>query len=364
MKSRPLYIPTLDGWRAIAILLVLASHEVVHSVGAASSTALNLYGRYGVDVFFAISGFLICTLLLDEQQRTGAISLRSFYLRRAFRILPAALIYLVAIATLRAMGIISGVRPAEWLGSLLFVRNLQSLGPSSWYTSHFWSLSVEEHFYFILPGLLVLLSRRFRSAPSPRGTDPRALILFLISAVILPTGIFLSRIRSGVFTDYKLGAIFLAASAAVFLWDADLRARVARILPPATVVPFTAALTIVITGRKALLVLPFLFLASVLSTVLHPTAFLSRILESKPLRFIGKRSYSLYLWQQLFLSAHFGPPEMRLQRWPLSLLCAFAAACLSYALIERPMIRLGHRLAARSSNSSPSLDDGVPALSA
>src|SRR3974390_382314 len=88
------YIPTLDGWRAIAISLVLLSHS------SRSSSLAEHLGFLGVALFFGISGYLICTKLLVERERTGAISLKSFYWRRAFRILPASLAYLALIGVL------------------------------------------------------------------------------------------------------------------------------------------------------------------------------------------------------------------------------------------------------------------------
>ena len=86
------YIPTLDGWRAIAISLVLLSHS------ARSSATAEHLGFLGVALFFGISGYLICTKLLVERERSGKISLKRFYWRRGFRILPGSLIYLGVIA--------------------------------------------------------------------------------------------------------------------------------------------------------------------------------------------------------------------------------------------------------------------------
>jgi len=156
--SRPgaLYLPTLDGWRALAILAVIFHHANLFSAGPLSDQWIFQNGYEGVDVFFAISGLLICWRLLDEESRRGRISLRNFYIRRAFRILPPAVIYLIAIAILSAIGLIHA-SAKELLASLLFFRNyLVQLGHfsvSPWFTGHFWSLSVEEHFYLLLPGL-------------------------------------------------------------------------------------------------------------------------------------------------------------------------------------------------------------------
>src|SRR5262249_8893736 len=103
-------------------------------------------GHRGVDVFFAVSGFLICSRLIREREKSGRTDLKAFYVRRAFRILPPFLVYLGVIAVLAAAGLIA-VEGREFVASLLFVRNY--IGPETghgWYTGHLWSLSVEEHY--------------------------------------------------------------------------------------------------------------------------------------------------------------------------------------------------------------------------
>src|SRR5438309_1226291 len=87
-------IPSLDGWRAIAVFSVIAYHDQVHHIGILSNSLWHEYGRLGVDLFFAISGMLICTRLLEEEAALGQISLKGFYIRRFFRILPPAFAYL------------------------------------------------------------------------------------------------------------------------------------------------------------------------------------------------------------------------------------------------------------------------------
>ena len=131
--------------------------------------SLAHFGEVGVELFFAISGLLICSRLLDEESRTGQISVNGFYLRRVFRILPAAIFYLLVIAILAALHVIP-VFPVDWFASLFFFRNYAMLFeylnhsplPLHWYTGHFWSLSMEEHFYLVLPAVLVVFKRTRR----------------------------------------------------------------------------------------------------------------------------------------------------------------------------------------------------------
>ena len=152
------YLPTLDGWRALAVTLVILCHWTL----ADESQGFQEYGNFGVEIFFGISGFLICTRLLDEERKHGRISLSGFYIRRSFRILPPALTYLAFLGLLTAIGVLL-VTPMEFISSVLFFRNYYrdpANQPGWWYTIHFWSLAVEEHFYFFFPGLLVCCGTR------------------------------------------------------------------------------------------------------------------------------------------------------------------------------------------------------------
>jgi peptidoglycan/LPS O-acetylase OafA/YrhL len=342
-SNNPHYLPTLDGWRTLAILSVMLCHDSIHHLGPLSTSWFYWHGNLGVDIFFAISGVLICSRLLTEEETSGRISLRSFYLRRAFRILPAAAVFLSTLLILKATVHLPVERP-ELLASLFFFRNYTSLF-SHWqtiypyYTSHFWSLAVEEHFYLILPGLLVLSPKRLR-AP------------FLL---ILAAAISLHRIAPyswlSLHTDMRLDALLAPAALAVLLHSPRFRERLIRSLRFAPI--FAATLVLLITTRQdprttGVLIAwltPFL----ILGTMLNPKSWPSRLLESAPLRYAGRISYSLYLWQQLFLIAHFGANTARLgpiQIFPYNWIATFACALLSFYLVEQPLIRLGHKLAA------------------
>ena len=158
------YIFTLDGWRALAIIAVLADHIVGYEFhGHRWLFALTRIGANGVSLFFAISGFLICSRLLEEQSAFGRISLKGFYIRRACRILPAALAYLMFITLVAFLGYIAVDRREFW-ATVFFWRNYL---PIRWihrgwggYTVHYWSLAVEEHFYLVWPILLVATGKR------------------------------------------------------------------------------------------------------------------------------------------------------------------------------------------------------------
>jgi peptidoglycan/LPS O-acetylase OafA/YrhL len=140
------YKPTLDGWRALSVIAVILCHDRLHSVGPFSTTWLYWYGNLGVNIFFAISGILICSRLLEEERESGAIDIPRFYVRRAFRILPAASCFLATLAVLSRL-IHLPVAGPEIFASLFFVRNytfffrhFQAVRP--FYTSHLWSLAL------------------------------------------------------------------------------------------------------------------------------------------------------------------------------------------------------------------------------
>jgi peptidoglycan/LPS O-acetylase OafA/YrhL len=119
------YLATLDGWRAIAIAGVLLDHATTGILRHSTLYSFFRTGPNGVSVFFAVSGFLICSRLLEEERLLGSFGLKGFYVRRVCRILPAAFAYLAVIGVLGMLGIIA-VTPFEWLSCVLFFRNYVS----------------------------------------------------------------------------------------------------------------------------------------------------------------------------------------------------------------------------------------------
>jgi peptidoglycan/LPS O-acetylase OafA/YrhL len=345
-SKRSSYLPSLDGWRAIAILWVLEGHSALWKWGTLSNGWLRDTDSRGVQLFFALSGFLICTRLLREEERDGSISLRSFYTRRVFRIQPAAMTYLFVVVLLSVCGVI----PHFWsaiAGGALMVRNVwpTALKPGYWYTAHFWSLAIEEHFYLLLPGFLVLF-RRSRLAIL-LGT---VVVLEIWQAVVFST----PRLQNAVGwqvaqrTDIAMGGILLGSAFAVaFTHEGVLRFAVSIVRP--WVALLYAAIVFLFAARhhSSLAQTPLMTVYSILiiATVLHPESVSTKLLELAPVRFLGTISYSLYLWQQLFSNGEEVPPPHSLYSHVLLCWCAtFACAIASYYLIERPLIRYGHRI--------------------
>ncbi len=150
-------LPSLDGWRAVSILLVLGFHSSFiqgFPVWLHPAFGWIFDGNLGVRFFFVISGFLITWLLLQEMNRAGSISLKDFYIRRCLRILPVYFTFLGVLALLQFFGA-AKQSSASWIGALTFTRNLFGNDAIS---GHLWSLSVEEQFYLLWPGIFLLAS--------------------------------------------------------------------------------------------------------------------------------------------------------------------------------------------------------------
>jgi peptidoglycan/LPS O-acetylase OafA/YrhL len=350
------YIPTLDGWRALSIGLVILHHSQVRytvPILGPMVRVLANFGEVGVELFFAISGLLICSRLLDEESRFGRISVKGFYIRRFFRILPAAIFYLLVVATLAVFHAIP-LFPLDWFAALLFFRNYAMLfeylhhSPLAlhWYTGHFWSLSMEEHFYLVLPGVLVVF----------RGS--RLWVLAGLAGAVAIWRAVLAHIQHRDYqfnfrTDTHVDALLIPAMIALALYPL-MRNQAAKRYIPAWSFPLFIAIEIGLLATRA----PFFFTLQaliipllILSTVLHPNTIQGRILETKPLRWIGWISYSLYLWQQLFFGVNFvGSPRGLevLRKSPINLVALLVCATFSYYVIERPFVRLGHKLAPTS----------------
>jgi peptidoglycan/LPS O-acetylase OafA/YrhL len=363
--GREHHLPTLDGWRGLAVIGVVLYHGREEFSGVNSlPVRLAAHCYLGVDLFFAISGFLICGLLLREYEETGDISLRRFYIRRCFRILPP---YYVSLAAICAAGAFLALpfNFSDVPSCLLFYRNYRPLGidqAGGFYTAHYWTLAVEEHFYLLWPMLLLVVK--------PKRAGKAAFLLamsvfawrvieghFGLLADILPQANLMAR------TDTRIDALLWGCLAAIYFQD--IRRLAARVrfsqlwFVPASIVLIAQKLHPPLQTLMDAILLP----ALVVSTVLQPRSVLGRILEWRPLRWIGSISFSLYLWQELFLpelKAELAGGSLRfLQQPPWNLLAILVCACLSRYLIEIPMTRLGHRISAaplslpRAVESSP-----------
>lgn len=347
-KPKTGYIKTLDGWRTIAVGAVILYHARGITIGRVDFSKLQSFGDRGVQLFFAISGILICSRLLEEHRMHGHISLRGFYIRRVFRIQPAAIVFLAAVGILAIVGTLHPTLPAS-LSSLFCYRNFyEALNgvttPDDRYTTHFWSLAVEEHFYLLLPSLLLFGKKKLVPV-----LMALSLFFFLWPPIAHQFKIFDSPLAAWR-TDMALRDLLVPALLAVLLTRPDFRRWMTKISSRNALI----LLTIVALLLSQLLLKGHLmgeitcvgFPLMVITTMLHPEGWIGRLLETRPFLFIGRISYSLYLWQELFFLHRRDDSSLRfLQSAPWNLIAVLVCAILSYYVVEKPLMRLGHRLA-------------------
>jgi peptidoglycan/LPS O-acetylase OafA/YrhL len=346
-------IATLDGWRGVAILFVLAEH--LGQYGRFKDQMWTNLGSFGVDIFFVLSGYLITARLIEERKNSSTINLRRFYLRRAFRILPLVVIYLLALCLLSHFVALIHVRPSEIAGSLFFFRNYQfAAHPVGLYTTHFWSLSIEEHFYLLWPALLLWLDNRRALRLAVAGAVACAtwrLYCFLHPfgrvAHLLPAAypsVFMIR------TDARIDGLLVGCALALLLDRSAIRAFVFRNFPKETpvIAGFFLCMDLKWThGFPALTT--YLLIALMCGSVLvvqEGVAF--QWLNFPLLTWIGTVSYSVYVWQELFLlHPDNSLPLGRFGAFPYNLVCTFVVASCSFYLLERPAIALGRQVLQR-----------------
>ena len=334
-------IPSLDGLRALSISLVLLGHlrgtaGLPPSANQALLAAWRIgdLANFGVRVFFVISGFLITGILLRELDASGNISLRRFYSRRAWRIFPPYVAFLVVVATLVA-GRQIALRPNDLVHAATYTMNYHQ--DRSWWVGHLWSLSVEEQFYLLWPLTLVLLGRR-------RGMlAALAFVIIAPVARLLPVQLWHS--TAGVGETFgtvgdSIAAGCLLAGCREALWAREWYRRLLSsqaIVAAGVVVSFLLqhwyrpSLLIGMTAANLAIAL------AVDHCVRFPSRPFGRLLNARPIAYVGTLSYSIYLWQQPFINR---TDDRLLTHMPLNLVGAATAALLSYYLIERPALRI------------------------
>jgi peptidoglycan/LPS O-acetylase OafA/YrhL len=336
------YIPTLDGWRAIAVILVLLAHTVesiteLYGLPRQISFLAGIGGQ-GVNIFFGLSGFLITTHLIKEMESTG-INLKIFYLKRFFRLMPALWVYLLSIFILGNIGYV----PDDSKGifsSLLFFRNYTE-GLNT--TNQIWSLSIEEHFYLLLPSFLILLKK------------PKRIVFgLLISCFAITVWRKLGTVSA--FTelvpfsayhdkhtfqrmDFMLFGVLVAYLQAYF-------PNVFKKLSWHPLIPIILTIVVIygpipLRPTARAVVMPLLFV----STLMRANNLFSKVLEIKAIRYVGKISYSVYLWQQLVtFKLHNAPKFIQVltgEWWSIPI--AIGIGAISYHLIENPVRKWGYR---------------------
>lgn len=307
-------------------------------------------GDLGVRIFFVISGFLITYLLLIEAERTGRPSLKQFFVRRILRIFPVYYLFAAVLAAL-ATGHLYSDAWSTWIATLTFTRNIFGRGDSV--TVHFWSLAVEEQFYLGWPLTLVMLALWRRS-----GVALAMLLVPLILSPIFRTGIIQAHYGAGrvarVLGPFSIA--LYADSLAIGCLGAFLYKRYRSRLSAFASQPLLAAVlsgVVLALGWQewrptagVIAVVPsvqaVMIMVAIWVTVERRTGFVYQTLNAAPVVWLGTLSYSLYIWQQLFLG-HFAGPRLSafpFYDWRVWWIAALGAAVVSFYAVERPILAL------------------------
>jgi peptidoglycan/LPS O-acetylase OafA/YrhL len=313
-------------------------------------------GDAGVYIFFVISGYLITSLLLHEQQKNASINMRSFYFRRAMRILPPIYLYVGVLVVLGLAGRMV-VTKLGVFSALFFFRNY-AVGPAMWQLEHFWTLSVEEQFYLIWPFVLYLCLRH-RSGLLGRMTAAKvAFVVILVSPVIRVVCYLVPvpYLHHGGMFHMRADALMFGCVVALLQGTPAFE----RVYSFATKIWWAPPAVLFLSQCLAVRFqnywnLPVGFTVTgiaiaffLLWCVRNPSSVVGRVLNARAVVHIGVLSYSIYIWQTLFLhhsnEAIFGPSLKFIYTFPGNWLAILLVAEISYYAVEQPSLRLRNRL--------------------
>lgn len=361
-QSRFGYVPAIDGLRAVSILMVIA----FHCGGPVSKALFPNGGWLGVDVFFVISGYLITSILLNEQKRKDDISLKNFYMRRALRLMPVFAAFLAANYffyqgqkdTLAGV-VIAGLYMADYDLALGWLKTMGIPARVSW------SLAVEEKFYLLWPSVLKFV--RLRVSGLARVALSAIALCLGWKAYLIVSGASWLRL-TGAF-DTKIDVIMIGCLAAIFAQSAACSEIIRRVLG-SRFVPLLLFAALLIIPRIVVhpsnlpspaaavlfwdLSMPlYAMLAAcvILSLQVQSQSLVSKFLSTPLMTWLGRLSYSLYLWHAFA----FGIVAFAIQQKfvnttlfePAIYAVSIAMAASSYYLIEKPCLNLKSKLSAR-----------------
>lgn len=355
------YFPSLDGLRAVSIFIVLCAHLRGRYEYILPTAVWEYFfaGNIGVYVFFCISGFLITSLLLKEKLTTGNISLKNFYIRRFFRIIPVSILYLVLLFILNKV-LHLNVSLLAFGAAFIYIINIAFR--SQWFISHYWSLSVEEQFYLFFPFLV------------KKGPDFALRAILIIEVILLSIRILYNY---SLFPDNMLFEVFRRA---ITNLDGVLLGALTAILVFKRVISIElfsrynllikigCILTIPLFGSNFIGFAPInssitsiLICVLLLCCLLPTNDFIFKILNWGPMKKIGVLSYSLYIFQQFFLVPppiifklyQFKLPDPQLYKlpfvyFPYNIISLIVVAYLSYNYFEKPFLKLKDRFSTKA----------------
>jgi peptidoglycan/LPS O-acetylase OafA/YrhL len=334
-------IEHIDTWRFFAVMLVIQEHVLLFSgldayfpMIETYSLQIERFGELGVLIFFSISGFVICMGLNSEKTKTGRVCLSAFCVRRFFRIVPPLWFYLTCMAILSAFEIIK-ISNSQILKSAAFLCNLPFEKGCSWYAGHTWSLAYEEQFYLLFPFLFLWA---FRGNKQQR--------IFISIVFLIVSALALIYFKQPFWADYCTYFLFLLTGCLTALLPENWMQKL-RLLP---FLVWFFAIFLLASGMSFLeneqdmflkiLAYPFLVQIIVFGTPTH-FAWIKRIFENASLSYLGRISYSVYLWQEL-VTAYY--PNTAWWQTLIYLGIVFGFAALSFRYFEMPLQRFGTRL--------------------
>lgn len=334
-------IEHIDVWRFFAVMLVIQEHALIFSGLDVSFPIIETYslqiersGELGVLIFFSISGFVICMGLNSEKTKTGRVCLSAFCVRRFFRIVPPLWFYLACVTVLSAFEIVS-ISDTQLLTSAAFLCNLPFEKGCSWFAGHTWSLAYEEQFYLLFP-LLFLWAFR----------GNKALRILAAIGVLIAGALALIYFDQLFWAEYCTYFLFLLTGCFTALLPENIMQKLRNL--PFSIWFFAVSLLACAIGLLEnkqdilfkILAYPFLVQIIVFGTPTH-FAWVKRLFENASLSYLGRISYSVYLWQELATAYY---PNTNGWQTLSCLVLVFIFAIVSFRYFEMPLQRVGTRL--------------------
>ena len=350
------YRPELDGLRFLAFLCVFITHAFPDDATVYMSRGISWplahllshivhAGRYGVPLFFVLSSYLITELLIREHQKTGTIDVLRFYLRRALRIWPLYVVFVVAVSALLRKALGPDAFPSNYLAALLlFFGNwamMRGWGPAAGdlLTGPLWSVSIEEQFYLVWPLLLRVVGV---------GRIRRLALAMVMLAVAARLAMDLAGARDT--TVWYSSFTWMDAIGTGALLAVSLRGEVYRVTPPVRVLLLAAGPGLWLAAAVLFNMLPaysiFYPLIVAGSVSLFLSAAGSRAFAHPALVYLGRRSYGLYVLHTAGLAlASFVFPPLSIPNALAGLALTVLMAATAYAWLEAPFLALKSRFA-------------------
>lgn len=363
-NNKSKYLPSIDSLRALAVLAVIIYHVDVNYLPG---------GFLGVDLFFVLSGYLISSLIIKEYKKTGSLNLYNFYIRRARRLLPAVYFMITVVLVVMVMfngvllkkshldAIFGYIYSSNWWYIFHKLDYFDSFGSQSPF-KHLWSLAIEEQFYMFFPLLFLLINRKKKDKDGFYKLNRNFLyvilgliLVSLIAHIILFDINNISRIYFG--TDTRAFSLLVGAVGAILYPMDKLNTKITPqenlVYSVVSLISIAALITIMIYTseyntwlyRGGFLLVAILGIIIIISSGKQHT-IMAKLLSFKPVVFIGKISYSLYLWHfpVLVLTtpvSEIGKPNIFFV--VLRVILTFILAIISYALVETPIRKLGFK---------------------